>query len=859
VRRPPVSVRKAALPIYGMTCAACVAHVGEALRGVPGVQGVVVNLASHRAYVEYDPGVASIRAMRRAVEEIGYRVGLEVAHLRLPTPPEKGEAERIVDTLLALPGVATASVAAGSGLLTVHFAPTMTTLADIEQALRGHGYPPITAEVAAGERGWEESRREVHRWGLRLLLATPLALAVMAGTFQPYWGLSRVIPEVLHHKVVLFLLTTPIVVGAGAPFFLASLRGLRRGVADMNLLYATGIGAAYLIAVINTFWPTAGFGGPKATFYEAAALLTWFILLGRYLEALTRGRASEALRRLLTLRPRRARVVRQGEEVDVPVEEVQVGDLVVVRPGEQVPVDGVVVEGSSAVDQSLLTGESMPVEKGPGDEVMGGTLNKTGSFTLRATRVGSETAIAQITRLVEEAQASKAPIQRLADAVAGRFILWVHGLALATFLFWFLFGYERWFTPESRLMLTPYTLTLAGAVGFAVLVSIAVLVISCPCAVGLATPAAVMAGSGKGAEHGILFKGADALEAAAKVQVVVFDKTGTLTKGRPEVTDVVTAPGVSPREAVLWAATAEKRSEHPLGEAVLGRARAEGLSPPDPDAFQALPGKGVEAHTNGHTVLLGNRRLLEERGIPLYPLEPQAEALEQEGKTVLFLAVEGRLAALIAVADTLRETAPLAVRELQGMGLRVAMLTGDNRRTAHAIARQVGIEMVMAEVLPWEKARAVEGLQGQGYRVAMVGDGVNDAPSLARADVGIAMGAGADVAKETGHIILVKDDPLDVAAALQIAQATLRLIKQNLAWAFGYNVAAIPLAMGVLYPFTHQIVSPELAALLMATSSLSVTLNTQRMRGYIPPVRRRYGGGALATPRPAPATVPVGR
>ncbi|MFN3973853.1 MAG: heavy metal translocating P-type ATPase [Dehalococcoidia bacterium] len=854
------SHKKATLPIQGMTCASCVAHVSAALQRVPGVAKVSVNLATNRAYLEYDPNLATVKAMKKAVDEIGYTVVLEQAKFQVTGMMGSHWEEVISKALGELPGVYRVVANASAESVRVEFAPDITSKAEIRRTIEGLGYS-VTEKVEgaeAADREREARQKEIRRQGLNLLVTTPLALAVMLGTFQPYWGLSRVVPDLLHNKVVLFLLTTPLIIGPGRQFFVNSFNGLRRGLTDMNLLYATGIGAAYLIAVINTFWPNAGFGGRMATFYEAAALLTWFILLGRYLEAVTRGRASEAIRRLMRFQPRRARLVRNGEEVEVPVEEVEVGDLLVVRPGEQVPVDGIVVEGYSAVDQSIITGESIPVEKKAGDEVIGGTLNRTGSFTFRATRVGRETALAQIIKLVEEAQTSKAPIQRLADTVAGHFIFWVHVLALATFLFWYFVGYDLWFSPNTRLMLTPYTLAGASAVGFAVLISIAVLVISCPCAVGLATPAAIMAGTGKGAEHGILFKGADAVEAATKVQVMVFDKTGTLTRGQPEVTDVV-ANGLVESEVLRLAAVAEVRSEHPLGEAIVRAARQRGLAVPDPDAFEAIPGRGVEALSNGHRVLLGNRRLMAERSIPLDSLAYTAERLEQDGKTAMFVVVDGHPAGVIAVADTLRETTPLAVKELQRMGIRVAMLTGDNRRTAEAIARQLGMDRVLAEVLPGDKAQEIKRLQEEGYRVAMVGDGINDAPALAQADVGIAMGAGTDVAKETGHIILVKDDLLDAVAALQVARATMRLVKQNLLWAFGYNTAAIPLAFGILYPFVHQMVSPELAAFLMAISSLSVTLNTQRMRAFVPGIRRRYKGLPTPVPREAPAPVATGR
>jgi len=851
--------RRLTLPIEGMSCASCVANVETALKGLAGVQEVRVNLATEQATVAYDPTRVTLQDLRKAVEEIGYGLRTATTYLRVTGMSCASCVENVRRALAELPGVVDVSVNLSTETARVDHLLGAVSVRELLTAVRevAYGAEEKLEGGAALDREQEARRREIHRQRRNLLVATPLALLVMLGTFQPYGVLSRLVPEFLHNKLLLFALTTPLVVGPGAQFFVHSFRGLRRGTTDMNLLYATGIGAAYLIAVVNTFWPASGFGGPQATFYEAAALLTWFILLGRYLEAVTRGRTSEAIRRLMRLQPRRARVLRDGQEVEVSVGEVVVGDVLVVRPGEQVPVDGLVVEGYSAVDQSMITGESIPVEKRPGDEVLGGTLNKTGSFTYRATRVGKETVLAQIIRLVEEAQTSKAPIQRLADLVAGRFIFWVHVLALATFLFWYFVGYDLWFSPQTRLMLTPYTLSDASAVGFAVLVSVAVLVISCPCAVGLATPAAMMAGTGKAAEYGILFKGADAVEAASKVQVVIFDKTGTLTKGSPSVTDVV-AQGLSEGEVLRWAALAEKRSEHPLGEAIVRAAQERGLSPEDPEEFEALPGRGVAAWRSSRQVLLGNRTLMAEQGISLDGLAPGAEELEAQGKTAMFVVVDGHAVGVVAVADTLRETALVAVRELQAMGIRVAMLSGDNRRTAQAIAKQLGMDTVLAEVLPGDKAAEIQRLQAQGYRVAMVGDGINDAPALAQADVGIAMGAGTDVAKETGHVVLVKDDLLDVVAAIQVARATMGLVKQNLFWAFAYNTAAIPLAFGILYPFVHQIVSPELAAVLMATSSLSVTLNTQRMRGYVPPVRRRYRAAEVPGRPGTAAPVPSG-
>jgi Cu+-exporting ATPase len=661
----------------------------------------------------------------------------------------------------------------------------------------------------------------------------------MAGTFREYWILSSVVPEVLARPFTLFLLATPVVLGPGWQFFVQSARGLVRGVTDMNLLYATGIGAAYLIGVLNTFFPGAGFGGEKAIFFESAVLLTAFIILGKYLEALTRGRTSDAIRKLMKLQPKVARVVRDGQEREVPADEVEVGDVVTVRPGEKIPVDGVLVEGYSAVDESMLTGESLPVEKQLGHVVMGGTLNKTGTFRCRATKVGGETALAQIIRLVEEAQASKAPIQKLADWVAGHFILGVHGLALAVFVFWFFVGYRLFFDPASAFILSPAGLGEIGVFGFALLLSITVLVISCPCAVGMATPSAMMAGTGKGAEHGVLFKGADVVEAATKVCTVIFDKTGTLTRGQPAVTDVLPAPGIRREELLRWAAVAEVSSEHPLGEAILRAAREEGVRVARPETFQAIPGHGVEAGWQERKILLGTRRLMELRGVEFRDQEERLQAIEDEGKTAMLVAVDGHLAGIVACADTLKPFAREAVAALRGMGLEVLMLTGDNPRTAAAIAASVGIDRALAEVLPEAKAEEVARLQAEGRGVAMVGDGINDAPALARADVGIAIGSGTDVAKETGHVILIKDDVRDVVVALEVARATMRKVRQNLFWAFAYNTLAIPLGAGLLYPAFKLVVSPELAALLMAVSSLTVTFNTLLLKRFVPPSKRR--------------------
>ena len=833
-------LKKITLQIAGMTCASCVVHNEKALGDLPGVKKVVVNLATGKAAVEYDAGKVTLAEMRKAVADVGYEVVLDRAHLQVTGMTCASCVANIEKAVGALPGVGKVVVNLATESAQVDYAPDITPLYEIRKAIQDLGYG--VAEKAEGQealdREKEARQSDIRRQLINMLIAWPIGLWIMVATFQPYWFLPNIIPAWMNNKIFLFFLTTPIVVGPARQFFVNSWNGLRRGVTDMNLLYATGIGAAYLIAVINTFWPDAGFGGREATFYEAAALLTAFIILGRYLEAITRGRTSEAIRRLMKLQPKRARLIRDGQEIEIPAEEVQVNDILVVRPGETIPVDGMVVDGYSSVDQARVTGESIPVEKKAGDDVIGGTMNKTGAFKFRAARVGKDTVLSQIIKLVEEAQTTKAPIQKLADKVAAHFILGVHTLALVVFLFWFFIGYQMWFTPESRLILTPYTLAEMGVFGFALLTSVTVLIISCPCAVGLATPSAIMAGSGKGAEYGIIFKGADAIEATARLQTVIFDKTGTLTKGEPSVTDVLALGQLSQKEILHLAAVAEKTSEHPLGEAIVRRAREQGIEPEDAQGFDAIPGHGVEAHLDKRRILLGNRKLMAMYQISLDGSIPEAERLEKEGKTAMFVAADSTVVGIVAVADTLKETSAIAVQELHRMGLQVAMITGDNRRTAEAIARQVGIERVLAEVLPEDKANEVKKLQAEGFKVAMVGDGINDAPALAQADVGIAIGSGSDIAKETGHVILVKDDLMDVVAAIQIGKQTLRLIKQNLFWAFGYNTVTIPIGAGLLYPFFAQMVSPELAAMLMATSSISVTLNTLRMRGYVPPVRR---------------------
>ncbi|MGI9951758.1 heavy metal translocating P-type ATPase [Moorellaceae bacterium AZ2] len=843
-----VAATRINLPVEGMSCASCVAKVEKALKNIPGVQAVQVNLLTRKATVEYNPREVSVMDLVKTIQELGYNVPQEEVLLNVRGMSCASCVAKVERVVKSLPGVTEVVVNLPAESARVRFYPGTISKGEIKKAISELGYEvseKVTGQEAL-DREREARQREIRRQARNMWIAWPLSLLVMLGMFRDVWIFPYFVPEFLSNTLVLWLLTTPVVFIPGWQFFVNSWRGLKKGTTDMNLLYATGIGAAYIIATINSLWPEAGFGGKGATFFESAALLTAFIVLGRYLEALTRGRTSEAIRKLMSLQARTARVLRDGREIEIAVDEVAIGDIVVVRPGERIPVDGEVIEGYSAVDESMITGESIPVEKKVGDQVIGATINKTGSFKFRATRVGNETALAQIIRMVEDAQASKAPIQRLADFVAGHFIAGVHVLALIVFLFWFFYGFDRYFLPDSRFILSPYSLAEIGVFGFALLLSVTTLVISCPCALGLATPSAMMAGTGKGAENGILFKGADAVEASAKLNAVVFDKTGTLTKGEPEVTDVVAASGWDEERVLLYAAAAEKNSEHPLGEAIVREARSRGLELEDAAEFRAIPGRGVEASWRGEKILLGNRRLMAEQGIDISRLLPRAEELEEQGKTAMFLAVGGKLAGVIAVADTLKEYVPEAIARLKKMGIQVAMITGDNRRTAEAIARQAGIDRVLAEVLPQDKASEVKRLQEQGLKVAMVGDGINDAPALAQADVGIAIGSGTDVAKETGEIILIKNDIRDVVAAIEIGRATMRKVRQNLFWAFIYNTLGIPIAAGILYPWTGLIVSPELAAFFMATSSVSVTLNTLLLKRFEPSTKDKKAWTAAA-------------
>lgn len=828
------AAKQVVLPVGGMSCASCVSTIEKALKNLNGVKGANVNLVAGKATVDYEPDQTQVTDMVKAITDVGYQVIKEELTLSVMGMTCAGCVAKVEKAIGGLSGVTNVVVNLPTETAKIEYYPGTVDKAEIKKVVAQLGYKAMEKLTGQDQvdREREAREHEIKRQKGFMWLCWPISIVIMIIQFRDMLRLTNVIPDFIANNYVLWLLATPVVVFAGRQFFTNSINGLRRGVTDMNLLYATGIGASYLIAVINTLWPDAGFGGSKATFYESAALLTAFIVLGRYLEALTRGRTSEAIRKLMSLQAKVARIVRDGQELEIAVDEVLLGDIVIVRPGESVPVDGKVIDGYSAVDESMITGESIPVEKKKGDEVIGGTINKTGAFRFEATKVGKDTALSQIIKMVEDAQTSKAPIQKVADYVAGHFILGVHLLAIVAFFFWFFVGYGAFFTPNTRFIFSPVTITGIGVFGFSLLLSLSVLIISCPCAVGLATPSAMMAGTGKGAENGILFKGADSVEATSKLNAIVFDKTGTLTEGKPSLTDVVALEGFDENTVLRVGAIAEKNSEHPLGEAIVNGAKGKGIDVVDAQHFDSIPGHGIVAKVDDREILLGNRRLMNQHNIDIKELVKKAEELEQLGKTAMFVAIDNKPAGIIAVADTLKASTAEAIKRLQKLGIQVAMITGDNRRTAEAIARQVGIDRVLAEVLPQDKANEVAKLQDQGLKVAMVGDGVNDAPALAKADVGIAIGSGTDVAKETGDIVLIKSDILDVVSAIEVAKATLRKVRQNLFWAFIYNTLGIPIGAGLLYPFTGQIISPEIAAAFMAFSSVSVTLNTLRLRGF---------------------------
>ncbi len=852
--------------VGGMTCAACAAVIEKTLSKTSGVDTANVNLAMERLTVRYNPSIVDVDAIVSKIESVGYTASpMDRPEARTTTDGKVTFAingmtcsacQTIVEKVLnKVPGVKSASVNLAIETATVEFDPSIVGIEDLASAVKNAGYeaivkvdtvPGVTSSAdTQAEMQAAAYRKEKRMFIFSLAFSIPLLLIAMIPPFMDTvplrvseWLATTVggaWDPMMVGKYLMFLLATPVQFVAGWRFYRGMWGALKQRAGNMDTLIAIGTSAAYFYSVGATFVPALQ---AEPVFYETSALLITFVLLGKLLEARAKGRTSDAIKKLMGLAAKTARVVRGGLEVDLPVEQVVVGDLIVVRPGEKIPVDGLVIAGGSAVDESMLTGESIPVEKVPGDAVIGATLNKLGSFRFRATHVGADTALAQIVRLVEEAQGSKAPVQRFADRISAVFVPFVVSAALLTFLFWGFLGPVVLGTTPNPATVFPLfepIATVAALNGWwiaALLAGIAVVVIACPCALGLATPTAIMVGTGKGAENGILIKSGDALETAYKISAIVFDKTGTLTHGKPEVTDVVLFEGHEERRVFTLAAALERHSEHPLAEAVVARAATDGIELPQVEGFAAVPGHGVEGTVMGRRVSFGNRKLMAREGIDTSRFEDRIAELEGEGKTVMLVGVDGtKLAGAIAVADTLKEHSSEAVEQLSKLGVEVFMITGDNRRTAEAVARQAGVspEHVLAEVLPEHKAEEVAKLQKRGLVVAMVGDGINDTPALAQADVGIAMGAGTDVAVETGGIVLIKNDLRDVVTAIELSRATMRKIRQNFTWALGYNTLLIPVAaVGLL----SQV--PWVAGAAMAFSSVSVVTSSLLLRRFTP-------------------------
>jgi P-type Cu+ transporter len=817
---PERTLTRIELPVSGLPLKEHLTHLESTLRAVDGVDKVKVNLAAGRLEVQYDAQKVDVARLVNVVKSFGFQVGGTNVKIGIENLRCASCVKFIEDELKATQGVLTATVNIGTQEATVDYLPQNTTLADLNKAVETWGYKPRPATSDAPVDKQEEAHAHEYR---KLMKKFWFAAAV--SVFVMITAYYQVVPILRDWSMdslrllwgVTALLTLPVMFWSGSDFFTGAWAAFKHRSANMNTLIALGTGAAWLYSTFAILFPSFFPEGTSEPFYDVVAVVIALVVLGQALELRAKGQSSSAIKKLLGLQAKTARVIREGKEMDIPVEEVLVGDVIQVRPGEKIPVDGVIVEGSSAVDESMLTGESLPASKKMGDEVIGATINKTGAFKFRTTKVGKDTALAQIVKMVQDAQNSKAPISRLADTVSGYFVPIVMILAVWTFVIWFVSG------PQPQLV-------------YALVTSVTVLIIACPCALGLATPMSLMVGIGKGAENGILIRSGEALQTARAIQIVVLDKTGTITKGKPELTDIVISdqPIVKEDELLKLAASVEKVSEHPLAQAIVDGAQARKLELAEVKDFEAIPGHGVSAKVEDKWILIGNLKLMNRENIALGSLEEKSKSLADDGKTPMFIAIDNKAAGIIAVADTVKEDSAEAIKALQDLGIEVVMITGDNRRTAEAIARKVGVTRVLAEVLPEDKANNIHLLQAEGKKVAMVGDGINDAPALAQADVGLAIGTGTDVAIEASDITLIKGSLKGVVTAIEVSRATMTNIYQNLVGAFFYNVLGVPVAMGVLFPFFGLLLSPLIAGAAMAFSSVTVVGNANRLRGFKP-------------------------
>ncbi|UCG93499.1 MAG: copper-translocating P-type ATPase [candidate division WOR-3 bacterium] len=801
--------KKTEFKITGMTCATCVTTIEHSLSKLNGVNNVKVNLGNETAQVDYDATKLKLTDLEKAVKDAGYDVIHEKATLKVGGMTCATCVATIENALKQIDGTTDVSVNLGAEKAYVTYNPKLVTIADMKKAIEDAGYQYLGVE---GEEIGDEERiareKDLKEKKKRFIIGFSIGIPLMILMYLPI-HLPLLMPYVM------FVIATPVFAYISFPIFRAAYRALKNRTLNMDVMYSLGIGVAFIASILGTFEIILS---REFLFYEAAVMLASFLTFGRYLEARAKGRTSESIKKLMGLQPKTATVYREEQEIEIPIEDVLVNDVIVVKPGEKIPVDGEVVDGSSYVDESMITGEPIPRLKRRGDTVVGGTLNKNGIIKFKTTKIGKDTVLAQIIHLVEEAQGSKPPVQRIADRVVSYFIPTVLSIAILTFIIWY--------------VVLDYTLL------FALTRLISVLVIACPCALGLATPTAVTVGIGRSAELGVLIKNGEALETSEKLTTIIFDKTGTLTKGMPEVTDVV-AIEMDKRELLKLAASVEHNSQHPLAEAVVHKAQEDGLKLEKTKGFDTVEGKGVKALVDGKEVLIGNRIFLDEKNIIISKdIQEKIVQFEDHGKTVALVAIDKQMGGIIAIADTLKETTSQAIKELKKSKLNVVMITGDNKRTAHAVARQIGVETVLAEVLPQDKAAEVKRLQETGEVVAFVGDGINDAPALAQADIGIAIGSGTDVAIESGEIVLIKDDLMDAAAAVQLGRKVMTRIKQNLFWAFAYNTALIPVAAGLLYPLARITFRPEFAGFAMAMSSVTVVTLSLMLKGYIPPAKR---------------------